>query len=340
MKKIIGITVSVVIALAAYLGYGYYQKVFRPNTALDSDFELFIPRGAQVEDVIDSLSSNGVLKDVSGFKWVLGKKGYDQVRPGRYVLQPGMNNNEIVNKLRSGSQDPVRLVLHDISGVYELAGKLAARLEPDSMTFLEMLTSSDDLKPYEVNPQTATVYFLPNTYELYWTTSPQQLMARMQDEFYRFWTDERLRKAKDMNLTPTEVVTLASIVEKETTKADEKDEVAGLYYNRIKKGMKLQSDPTVIYAINMDYPQRKITRVYFKDLTYSSPYNTYQNNGLPPGPIKIPALSTIDAVLNHKKHDYIFMVADPERPGYHNFATTLRGHNINRDKYINWLNRQ
>ena len=339
MKKLIVVVVLLLVAFGLYWGYGYYQKVFEPNTRLDKNFELRVPEGSSFQSVLDTLSRRQVLDNVESFKWVAEKKGYPQrIRAGRYLIKPGWNNNEIVNKLRSGAQDPVKLVLHDISGVYELAGKLGKKLEPDSVEFLELLTSAEKLKTYEVNPQTATAYFLPNTYEVYWTLSPEAFMSRMRDEFYRFWTDERLRKAREMNLTPVEVVTLASIVEKETVKPDEKKEVAGLYYNRIRKGMKLQSDPTVIYAINMDHPTRTIQRVYYKDLAYSSPYNTYQNPGLPPGPIKIPALSSIDAVLNYAHHDYIFMVADPERPGYHSFATTLRGHEINRRKCINWLN--
>ncbi len=340
MKRISAVLIVLLFAaVGAYLGYGYYQKVFQPNTRLDENFELLIPSGATFDIVVDSLTENKVLKNMDDFSWVAQKKNYPKkIRPGRYIIKPGLNNNDLVNKLRSGAQDPVKLVLHDISGVYELAGKLSKKLQPDSVEFLEFLKSEERLMPYEVNPLTATAYFLPNTYELYWTLSPEDIMSRMRDEFYRFWTDERLGKAKEMGLTPVEIITLASIVEKETVKSDEKDEVAGLYYNRIKKGMKLQSDPTVIYAINLDFPKRKISRVYFKDLAYDSPFNTYQNRGLPPGPIKIPALSTVDAVLSYARHDYIFMVADPERPGYHNFATTLRGHEINRRKYIRWLN--
>ncbi|MGB0178339.1 MAG: endolytic transglycosylase MltG, partial [Owenweeksia sp.] len=206
MRKAIIIIILLLLAAGAYWGYGYYRKVFLPNVALEQDFELLIHSGAGFEAVMDSLAKNGVLKDMKGFKWVAHKKDYpERIRPGRFLVKPGMSNNELVNKLRSGAQDPVRLVLHDVSGVYELAGKLSRKLEPDSTEFLVFLNSKEKLEPYEVDPYTVTAYFLPNTYEMYWNLTAEQVMSRMRDEFYRFWTDERLKKAREMELSPIEV---------------------------------------------------------------------------------------------------------------------------------------
>lgn len=341
-KKIVLIVLVVIIAACGILGYTYYRRILAVNVKLKpgQTFELLIPTGADYNAVLDSLTSNDILKHVKTFEWVADKKNYPSlVKPGRYVLVPGMTNNELVNKLRSGDQSPVQLTLHNISGIYELSGRLAETLEGDSLSFLNLLRSDESLSAFGVSSNTVTAYFLPNTYELWWNTSPTALLKRMRQEFDRFWNEERQRKAEKLKLTPIEVVTLASIVEKETNRNDEKPSVAGLYVNRIHKNMKLQSDPTVIYGIVQDNPHTKITRVYYKHLRYDSPYNTYMYPGLPPGPIKIPELSTVDAVLNRQKHEYIFMVADPDRPGYHTFARTLAEHERNRRKYIDWANR-
>ncbi len=322
-----------------FFGYLYWKRVLAINTTMggDNKVELLIPTGSVYADVLDSLEANDVLKNIRTFKWVAEKKNYSQlVKPGRYVLEGGMTNNELVNKLRAGDQDPLMLTLHDISGIHQLAGTLGSKLEPDSTTFLNLFKADDALSAFGVNSNTVTAYFLPNTYEVWWDTSPAAFLQRMHKEFHKFWTEERMAKAKKLGLTPIEVVTLASIVEKETVKGDEKPVVAGLYLNRLERGMRLESDPTVIYGIRRDNPNMQIYRVYNKHLAYDSPYNTYRNTGLPPGPIKIPALSSIDAVLNHKEHNYIFMAADPERPGYHNFATTLRQHIVNANKYRRW----
>ncbi|AEV32019.1 conserved hypothetical protein, YceG family [Owenweeksia hongkongensis DSM 17368] len=341
-KKILLIVVVAVLVACSILGSLYYKRILAVNVKLKpgQTFELFIPTGSDFTAVRDSLVSNDILKNTNTFEWVADKKNYPSlVKPGRYVLVPGMTNNALVNKLRSGDQDAVQLTLHNISGIYELSARLSQTLEGDSLSFLNLLESDESLSAFGVSSNTVSAYFLPNTYELWWNTSPSALLKRMRQEFDKFWNEERQAKAKKLGLTPIEVVTLASIVEKETNRNDEKPTVAGLYANRIKQGMKLQSDPTVIYALLLENPKMKITRVYYKHLRYDSPYNTYMYPGLPPGPIKIPELSTVDAVLNREKHDYIFMVADPERPGYHTFARTLAQHERNRRKYIDWANR-
>ncbi len=341
-KKILLFVIVAALAACSILGFLYYKRILAVNVHLKpgQTFELFIPTGSDFAAVRDSLVANDILKNTKTFEWVADKKNYPSlVKPGRYVLVPGMTNNALVNKLRSGDQDPVQLTLHNISGIYELSARLSQTLEGDSLSFLNLLESDESLSAFGVSSNTVSAYFLPNTYELWWNTSPSALLKRMRQEFDKFWNEERQAKAKKLGLTPIEVVTLASIVEKETNRNDEKPTVAGLYANRIKQGMKLQSDPTVIYALLLENPKMKITRVYYKHLRYDSPYNTYMYPGLPPGPIKIPELSTVDAVLNREKHDYIFMVADPERPGYHTFARTLAQHERNRRKYIDWANR-
>lgn len=341
MKKIIYALLVVLLLAGIYFGYLYYKRVLAINTTMDGDETavLLIPTGSRYPEVLDSLESGNILKNTKTFEWVAEKKNYPQlVKPGRYVLKGGMTNNELVNKLRAGDQDPLRITLHDISGIHQLAGTLGAKLEPDSIAFLNLFKADEALSAFGVSSNTVTAYFLPNTYEVWWDTSPAAFLQRMRKEFNKFWDEERVRKAQQLGLSPIDVVTLASIVEKETVKGDEKPIVAGLYLNRLKRGMRLESDPTVIYGIRRDNPNMQIYRVYNKHLAYQSPYNTYRNAGLPPGPIKIPALSSIDAVLNHARHNYIFMAADPERPGYHNFASNLRQHTINANKYRRWAN--
>ncbi|MDZ7846252.1 MAG: endolytic transglycosylase MltG [Owenweeksia sp.] len=339
MKKILRIALLLAIAAMVVFAYLDYKRLLAINTTMGQNQTrvLYIPTGATFQDVTDSLQSKGILKNMNTFKWVAKKKSYPSlVKPGRYELRGHLTNNELVNKLRSGDQDPMHLTLHNISGIYQLAGQLGRKLEPDSISFLDLFNSKDALSAFGVDPNTLTAYFLPNTYEVWWDTSPTAFLRRMRQEFDRFWTEERLAKAKKLKLSPIEVVTLASIVESETVRNDEKPTVAGLYLNRLERGMRLQSDPTVIYALKRDDPKVKIPRVYYRHLSYESPFNTYQNAGLPPGPIKIPTHSSIEAVLNPASHNYVYMAADPDRPGYHSFASNLRQHNVNARKYREW----
>ena len=343
MRRILGFIALAVLLGGLVLGYLYWKRVLDINTNMKRNETrvLFIATGATFQDVVDSLKAADLLKNYKTFNWVAEKKNYPElVKAGRYELRGRMTNNELVNQLRSGDQQPIHLTLNNISGIYELAGVLGRKLEPDSLSFLNLFQSQESLSAFGVNPQTLTAYFLPNTYEVWWNTSPTAFLKRMRKEFDKFWDESRSGKAEKLGLTPIEVVTLASIVESETVMPDEQPRVAGLYVNRLERNMRLQSDPTVIFAIKMDQPHLQIKRVLNRHLKYDSPFNTYQNAGLPPGPIRIPELRAIDAVLNKENHAYIFMAADPDRPGYHNFATNLRQHNINARKYQNWANRQ
>ena len=247
-----------------------------------------------------------------------------------------MNNNELVNLLRSGRQTPVDVVFNNVRTKEQFAGKIASQLELDSLDLLYAMVDTNFINPLGLDAHTVSSLFIPNTYEFYWNVSITDFLLRMTAEHHHFWTESRRTKAQKLKLSADEITTLASIVEKETLKKDEQPKVAGLYLNRLERGIKLESDPTVIFAIG-DFT---INRVLNKDLKIDSPYNTYKHKGLPPGPISIPSIQAIDAVLNHEKHDFIFMCAKDDFSGYHNFAKTYTGHLINARKYRKALNQR
>lgn len=339
MKKKVFLIVTAILLLSAFLSYEYYQKIFDVNVELEQDeVFLYIPTGASADELLDSLSP--YLKDTASFIWVAQRKSYwSRIRPGRYKIENNWSNNQLVNHLRSGKQAAISVILNNIKYKRDLAEFFGAQLEAPADSFLSLFNSERALVDYDLSPRTVLGIFRPNTYQLYWNTSAQATLERMIKENEKFWAS-REAALKRSGLSEQEVVSLASIVEAETAKADEMPTVAGLYLNRIKRGIKLQSDPTVIYAIQQEFPDTIIRRVLFRDLEYDSPYNTYLYKGLPPGPIRIPNAQAIDAVLNAEQHRYIFMCANPEKPGYHSFASSLRAHNINRDKYIRWVRTQ
>jgi UPF0755 protein len=278
----------------------------------------------------------GAIVDIKGFKWVAQKKGYtSKVKAGRYILENGMSNNELINMLRAGRQTPVNVTFNNIRTHQELAGQLSKRLEPDSIEFLTALNDKQILEPYGFEPATILAMILPNSYQMLWNTSAKGFISRMHYEYEHFWNADRTAKAAQIGLSKLEVSILASIVDEETIKEDEKPVVAGLYINRLNKGIRLQADPTIKFTIG-DFT---VTRILSKDLIVDSPYNTYIYAGLPPGPIRMPSIAGIDGVLNHKKHNYLYMCAKDDFSGYHNFATTLNQHNQNAAKYRNALRR-
>jgi UPF0755 protein len=251
-----------------------------------------------------------------------------------------MSNNEMINMLRAGLQTPVQLTLNSVESVADVSGQAGAMLMVDSASLFNSLVDADFLAENDLNYATIRKIIIPNTYEFYWTTDAEGFRDRMLREYNAFWNNSRNQKATALGLNQLQVSTLASIVQKETARGDEMPVVAGLYLNRLRKNMKLQSDPTVIYAKQLKEGDVEIRRVLYEDLKIDSPYNTYMYAGLPPAPITIPTIQAIDAVLNPQKHNYIFMCADPENPGYHSFAATSRDHEKNRKKYIKWLNEQ
>ena len=252
-----------------------------------------------------------------------------------------MNNNEIVNTLRS-TNEPVWVTFNNQERLEDLAGRIASQIEADSITLLESMKDSAFLTETGFKDRNALSMYIPNKYQFFWNTSAVEFRDRMKTEYDRFWNENRLAKAKDIGLTPHEIMVLASIVQKETAKVDERPKVAGVYMNRIKKGWKLEADPTVIYALKDQHKNFDtiIKRVLYADLKIDSPYNTYKYKELPPGPITMPDISSIDAVLNYEKHDYFYFVANVQNFGYHKFAKTLSQHNANKREYVRWINQQ
>ncbi|MGB6267744.1 MAG: endolytic transglycosylase MltG, partial [Olleya sp.] len=252
-----------------------------------------------------------------------------------------MSNNDIINSIRS-KNIPLKLSFNNQERIQNLAGRIANQIEPDSLSLLKTMTDKAFLNEHKFTEATVLNMYLPNTYEVFWNTSAELFRDKMLGEYYRFWNTSRQAKRKALNLSVNEVMTLASIVQKETAKVDERPRVAGVYLNRIRRGMPLQADPTVIFAKKTkenDFNQ-VIKRVLYRDLEIDSPYNTYKYPGIPPGPITMPDVSAIDAVLNAEKHDYFYFVANVKNFGYHKFAKTLSQHNANRQEYVNWINGQ
>ena len=324
---------SLIIILSLMIAvYLFYNRVYQPNVILNYEDEtyVYIPTDAVFDDVENILLEAGILRNPASFRWVSEQKKYiHRIKPGRYLVTNHMSNNDLVNLLRSGRQTPVNILFNNIRNKEQFAGKIASQLELDSLELLEAMLDTSFLYPLTMNEFTIASLFIPNTYEFYWDVPVERFLDRMSAEHHFFWNKDRLGRAKKMRLSKEEISTLASIVEKETIKKDEQPKVAGLYINRLRQGIKLESDPTVIFAVG-DF---SIRRVLNKDLKIESPYNTYKYKGLPPGPISIPSIQAIDAVLNFQTHDYIFMCAKHDFSGYHNFSRTYFGHLRNARRY-------
>ncbi|MGE5424669.1 MAG: endolytic transglycosylase MltG [Syntrophothermus sp.] len=338
-KKFLFIAVAVLLIIAAAAGIHYYLYIFRPNVSLENNKKsefLYIPTGATFSSVFDSLSRHHYLKNPKSFTWLAEKRNYpDQVKPGRYRIREGMSNLDLVRLLLSGKQEPVMVVFNNIRTKEDLAGKISRQIEADSVSLLNLLNDPDYLAEFNATPSTVFRLFIPNSYEFYWNTSANSFIRRMVKEMKIFWTDKRIEKASVTGFTIDQVVTLASIVEKETNRNSEKPVIAGVYINRLHRDMPLQADPTLIFAMN-DYT---IKRVREEHKHIVSPYNTYLNKGLPPGPICLPSISSIDAVLDYKKHNFIYFCAREDLSGYHVFAVTFEEHTRNAARYRAMLNK-
>ncbi len=339
IKKII--LAVVLIGLVGMAGFAYfvYTSVFISNTAFNNEeAHIYIPTGSRFSDVNDELRP--LLKNMISFEAVANRKGYpSNVKAGHYILKKGMNNNDIINTIRSNNI-PITVKFNNQERLENLAGHLATQLEADSLSLLNAMRDPQFLENSGLNESTALSIYVPNTYELFWNSPAESFRDRMLKEYNSFWNSTRTQKAKELGLTKEQVVSLAAIVQKETAKTDERPRVAGVYINRINKGMRLQADPTVIYAkkLNENDFDQMIKRVLYKDLELDSPYNTYIYTGVPPGPITMPDISSIDGVLNYEKHNYLFFVADVTNFGYHKFAKTLAQHNRNKREYVRWVN--
>ena len=341
MVKIILLVLSFGIFLLSVVSFDLYKKIFKANVKFGEGIEerhVFIESNSDFSDVVFLLDSFNLLLDTNSFKWVAEKKNYiKNIKPGRYFIDRNMNNNDLINLLRSGRQSPVKVTFNNVRNLKDVSSKLSQYLEADSAQINEAFIDQEFLSENNFNINNIISIFIPNTYEFYWNTSASELRKRMLREYKSFWNRDRKKKVSKLNLSFSEVSTLASIVEKEQNiRKDERPKIAGLYLNRIYKGMKLESDPTLIFALQ-DF---NINRVLNKDKKVDSPYNTYKYKGLPPGPICIPSINSIDAVLNAENHDYIFMCAKEDLSGYHNFATTYRQHLKNARKYQRMLNKK
>ncbi len=322
----------------AFMAYNIYNDVQRANVDLKGRKTafLYIHTGSSYDDVLKMLTDSSFIIDSESFDWVARQKNYPQlVKAGRFKIRHGMSNNQIVNLLRSGAQEPVKITVNKVRSMRKLAEAVGSKLEADTDELYRLLTDNSYLSKFGKTRETAFTLFITDTYHFNWNTSAEQFIERMYAETVKFWDDKRREKADAVKLTPDEVYTLASIVEEETIKNDEKPDVAGVYLNRIRIGMPLQADPTVKYAVG-DF---EIKRILNKHLEVDSPYNTYKHRGLPPGPICIPSKSSIDAVLNYNKHKYLYFCAKADFSGYHAFARNLIEHNANAEKYRKALNK-
>lgn len=326
-------TIFISIILVYFLYILFFPNIFPPKKTRTF---LYIRENSQLKEVVDSLSKNTKVFDIYSFYVASKLLDYEShIKSGRYELQRGMNNFELIRKLRSGRQTPVLLVINNIRTKEELAHRLSMQLMVDSASIIQLLNDSTFLAEYGLNPYNSISIFIPNTYEVFWDISPEKLFARMYNEYNRFWNEERRKKAAAIPLTPLEVITLASIVEEETNVESERPIVAGVYINRLKKGMPLQADPTLKFAAG-NFALRRISGIYLK---IDSPYNTYKYKGLPPGPIRLPSQKSIDAVLNYTPHNYLYMCAKETLNGEHNFASNWKEHLQNAKKYQQALNR-
>ena len=334
MKKWI---IGAVIAVIAVVGFFIYRAVLVGNTAFQTQEEIvYIPTGADFSEVLHLISP--LLKDPTSFTQVANRMGYaDKVKAGKYIIKKGATNIDIVRTLRNRNT-PVKLKFNNQERLEDFAGRIAAQIEPDSATLMRAFLNPNFLKENGFTDATALAMYIPNTYEFYWNTSAEEFRDRMLKEYERFWTPERKAQAQKQDLTPIGVSILASIVQKETAKVDERPRIAGVYLNRLHSNMMLQADPTAIFGYKNhlgDYTL-VIKRVTGLHTSLENPYNTYQNYGLPIGLITMPDISSIEAVLKPEQHDYFFFAADTENFGYHKFSRTFLQHSQEAKKYHKW----
>lgn len=336
MKIIVklGILLTGIVLLG--IGTAWYFA-WKPNVAVKDDGIVYIRPGDSFETVLISLQSKGYLQNTYTIRKVAELKKYvSNVKSGRYRIPDGIGNNDLINLLRSGRQAPVRFTFNNIRTLPDFAGTIARQLDMDSTEWLQLARDTAYIARLGFTPETFIGMFIPNTYEIYWNTSAADFMNRMQKEYQRFWNEKRLAKAKQAGLSPMEVIILASIVEEETVQKEEYPVIAGVYINRLKKGWKLDACPTLKFALG-DFTLR---RILDKHMQVDSPYNTYKYAGLPPGPVRMPSIQVIDAVLNYTRHDYLFFCAKSDFSGSHYFSRTLRQHNKYAEEYHRELNRR
>ncbi len=332
--KIFTFIFGLLILIAVIIGYYIRNTAFKP-IELEETVYIYIEPSTKYDEIVDQIKKQVNLPSEKFFKIISEKMKYPEtIKTGRYAIRDGMTIPEIIRMLRSGNQSAVKLTFNNMRTNENLAGRISNQLMLDSVELLNVLKNETKLEILGFDTNTIAAMFIPNTYEVYWDTSIDKLMNRMKKEYTNFWNESRKDKAKEIGLSPIEVSILASIVEEEATYSDEYSIVAGLYLNRLKRGQRLEADPTIKFALN-DFSLR---RILYKHLEVESPYNTYRNEGLPPGPIRIPSIKGIDATLSPQDHKYLFMCAKEDLSGRHNFATTHAEHLRNAARYQRALN--
>ncbi|MGV8962922.1 MAG: endolytic transglycosylase MltG [Candidatus Saccharimonadaceae bacterium] len=333
-KRVLLYIFSFIVIIIIAVGFYVREKVFKPIELTETAF-IYIEPSTTFDDVEKQLKEKANLPSVKIFRIIAERMKYpEEIKTGRYAIKNGMTMPNVLRMLRSGNQSAVKLTFNNMRTKENLAGRISTQLMMDSTSLLSALNEQQQVEQFGFDTNTVVAMFIPNTYEVYWDVSIEKFLNRMQKEYTTFWNESRKAKAKQIGLTPIQVSTLASIVEEEATYADEYRIVAGLYLNRLKRGQRLEADPTVKFALN-DFALR---RILYKHLEVKSPYNTYRNEGLPPGPIRIPSIKGIDASLSPQDHNYLFMCAKDDLSGRHNFATTHAEHMRNAARYQRALN--
>ena len=333
----ISTTLAAIVIVAIGVGLYLYNNIMlaKVQTHNGKDADIYIPTGATYDQVKDTLAAHLTITDHGTFDFLAKKKGYtEKIRPGHYVVKNNTRYNQLINMLLGGRQTPVNVKFNNMRDVDQLAGRIAKQIEADSASIAMLLHDKSKVADLGFDTVTIATMFIPNTYEFYWNTDANDFIKRMKKEYDKFWNNQRKNRADSTGLSQTEVSILASIVNKETSMTDEMPRIAGVYLNRIAIDMPLQADPTLVFILN----DPEIHRVLNEHKELKSPYNTYKNTGLPPGPICIPSIAAIDAVLNHEQHKYLYFCAKEDFSGYHNFAKTLNEHNRNAAKYQRELN--
>lgn len=337
-KNYIAAFIIVFTVMLSSFGFYFWQILFSPNILVDQpDLQVVIPENSSFKDVQNLLFEQRIVNDMVSFSFLSKLKKYDEnIKPGVYEMQRNMTNLQAINLLRSGAQIPIELTFTNVRKLEELPEKISIFMAFDSTEFANHLLDQNTPEMYGFRKETFLSMFIPNTYQVYWTDSPKRILDRLKSAYDIFWDETRMQKAKAIGLSPEQVSTLASIVQAEDTQLKEPERIAGVYLNRLKKGIPLQADPTVVYAIG-DFGIRRVLTVHTQ---IDSPYNTYRNKGLPPGPINMPSIRAIDAVLNAENHNYLYFCAKADFSGYHAFASSLSEHNKNAQAFQRALNAQ
>lgn len=333
-KKVLIAVIAILIICAAAIGF-YVFSLLNTGFNTNKPVSIYIDEKKDYDAILTQIKDSAKVEDIDAFTKLADYRGYpDNIKTGRYIINPTDNIWDVVNRLNRGLQSPIKITFNNMRLKEDLAERLATQLMIEKDDILEVLNDPSRCAEYGLNTNTIITLFIPNTYEMYWDISADKLLARMKKEHDKFWTEDRLAKARKLDLTSEQVASLAAIVEEECMYTDEYPIVAGLYLNRLRRGQLLQADPTVKYAVG-DF---SIQRILYKHLEVDSPYNTYIYAGLPPSPIRIPSIKGLDAVLNYAEHNYLYMCAKEDMSGRHNFETTLSAHNRNAEKYRQALN--